>query len=303
MRGLPWWFWFAVAVVKFWFVTIPLAVALTLAARYGAPWLGGMRWVLIAAVALLTLPFPAAALVVIYQSFDANRYRRTLVVAETVGGLTVPAGSKVCYADKTHSIPVSIELPRATEINGMRLTGTLTPWKRRGNVATHWGGDLAEDQRLDGLPCRSGRFPLDRAGGVIFDEAGIIHRCTLASEHELLGLTLPTGTTVSRGNAEMPWSLLLPGHVGVYIPALAAMAPGGVTLDVANNGRLVRIGSGHGQTIFVRGVPLNSKTFELHGEAVVSELGALFAVAGEMRPVGTAVRIDLATGKVTVSSQ
>jgi hypothetical protein len=81
------------------------------------------------------------------------------------------------------------------------------------------------------------------------------------------------------------------------------MAPGGVTLDVANNGRLVRIGSGHGQTIFVRGVPLNSKTFELHGEAVISELGALFAVAGEMRPVGTVVRIDLVTGKVTVSSQ
>jgi hypothetical protein len=54
----------------------------------------------------------------------------------------------------------------------------------------------------------------------------------------------PTDTTVSRGNEEMRWSLLLPADVGVYIPTLAAMAPGGVTLDVANNGRLVRIGSG-----------------------------------------------------------
>jgi hypothetical protein len=92
MRSLPWWFWFAVAVVKFWFVAIPLAIALALAARYGAPWLGGMRWILIATVVLLALPFPAAALVIIYQTFDATRYWRTLEVAETVGGLPVPAG-------------------------------------------------------------------------------------------------------------------------------------------------------------------------------------------------------------------
>jgi hypothetical protein len=303
MRSLPWWFWFAVAVVKFWFVTIPLAITLALAARYGAPWLGGMRWVLIAAAFLLALPFPAAALVIIYQSFDATRYWRTLAVDETVGGLPVPAGSKVRYADKKHSIPVSIELSRATEIHGMRLTGTLTPWKRRGDAVTHWGGNLAEDQCLDGLPCRAGPFPFDRAGGVIFDEAGTIHRCALAREHELLGLKLPTSTTVTRGNEEMAWSLLLPAYVGAYIPALAAMAPGGVTLDVGSDGRLLRIGSGHGQTIVVRGVPLNSKTFELHGEIVVSELAAPFVVARETQPAGTKVRIDLASGKVSVSSE
>ena len=303
MRGLPWWFWFAIAVVKFWFVTIPLAIALVLAARYGAPWLGGTRWILIASVVVLALPFPAAALVIIYQSFDATRYWRTLVVDETVGGLPMPPGSKVLFADKKHSIPVSIELPRATEIHGMRLTGALTPWKRRGDAVTHWGGNLAEDQSLDGLPCRAGPFPFDRAGGVIFDLVGTIQRCTLSREHELLGLKLPTGTTVSRGNEEMPWSLLLPADVGVSIPALAAMAPGGVTLDVASDGRLVRIGSGHGQTIFVRGVPLNSKTFELHGEIVVSELAAPFVVAREARPAGTKVRINLATGEVMVSSE
>jgi hypothetical protein len=303
MRGLPWWFWFAVVVVKFWFVTIPLAIMLALAAWYGAPWLGGMRWIVIAAVVLLALPFPAAALVIAYQSFDATRYWRTLEVDETVDGLPVPTGSKVRYADKKHSIPVSIDLPRATEIHGMRLMGTLTPWKRRGDVATHWGANLAEDQRLDGLPCRAGPFPFDRTGGVIFDHAGTIHRCTLASEFELLGLKLPTGTTVTRGNEELAWSLLLPADVGAYIPALAARAPGGVTLDVGSDGRLMRIGSGHGQTIVVRGVPLNSKSFELHGEIIVSELAAPFIVASEARPAGTKVRIDLATGKVVVPSE
>jgi hypothetical protein len=79
------------------------------------------------------------------------------------------------------------------------------------------------------------------------------------------------------------------------------MAPGGVTIDVANNGQLVRIGSGHGQTIVVRGVPLNSKTFVLENNVVVSELAEAFAVAGETRPIGTKVRIDMVSGTVSVS--
>ena len=114
------------------------------------------------------------------------------------------------------------------------------------------------------------------------------------------GLKLPPDTTVSRGNEEEPWSLLLPADSGVYLTALATTAPGGVTLEVANDGRLVRIGSGHGQTIIVRGLPLNSKMFELHGETVVSELVEPLDVAGEMRPAGTTVRINLATGDVAV---
>src|SRR5262249_55172062 len=90
-------------------------------------------------------------------------------------------------------------------------------------------------------------------------------------------------TTVRRGNEEEPWSFLL-STTGAYIPVLETRAPVGVTLDVGNDGRLVRIGSGHGQTIVVRGVPLNSKNFELQGEVVVSELADAFGVAGETWP-------------------
>src|SRR5262252_3516238 len=152
MRGLPWWFWLAVAVVKFWFVTIPLAIALALAAWDGSPWLGGLQWLLVAGVVLLALPFPAAAFVIIYQSVDATRYWRTLAAPETIADLLLPVGSRVHFADKKHSIVVLIELPDVTEIRGMRLTGTLRPWERRGDAVTHWGGDLAVDQRLDSLP-------------------------------------------------------------------------------------------------------------------------------------------------------
>jgi hypothetical protein len=119
---LPWWVWLAYADVKFWFLTIPLAIALGLAGWYAAPWLGGLRWVLIAAVILLALPYPAAAAVFIFQTIDSTRYWRTLEVAESIAGLPVPVGSKVRFADKKHSIPVSIELPPVTEISGLRLT-------------------------------------------------------------------------------------------------------------------------------------------------------------------------------------
>src|SRR5262249_57208602 len=101
---------------------------------------------------------------------------------------SVPAGSKVRYADKQHSIPVSIELPRAARSTVCDV--------RRGDAVTLWGGILAGDQWLDGLPCRSGPY---RFGDFQFDEAGTIHRCALASEHELLGPKLPTGTRGSAG--------------------------------------------------------------------------------------------------------
>ena len=60
MRGLPWWFWLGVGSVKYWYVTIPLAIALALAASHGAPSLGGLRCIPIAAVVILALPFPLA---------------------------------------------------------------------------------------------------------------------------------------------------------------------------------------------------------------------------------------------------
>src|SRR3954453_7413135 len=135
VRGLPWWFGFAVVVGRWWFVTVPLAISLAVAAHYGAPWLGGLRWILMAAVVVLVLPFPAAAAVVLYQRHDATRFWRTLDVAESIAGVTVPAGSTVRFADKKHTIPVSIALPHVTEIDGMRLTGELGPWGRWGCVA------------------------------------------------------------------------------------------------------------------------------------------------------------------------
>ncbi len=304
MLRLPWWFWLAVLDVQFWFVTVPVAIVFAIVGWYGAAWLGGLRWAMFGAAVLLALPFPAAAVtIVIAEIIDSATYRRTLDRDETVAGLPAPAGSRIRFGDKAHSSVISIDLPHVTEIRGTRLAGNLRRYDKWGDLREVWSGTLAEDQRIDGLPCRGGAVGPDK-DSFVFDQDGVVQRCTLAAAHELLGLTLPPGTTVmERGNDNKPWRLLLPPDAGVEIPALATAAPPGVTLSVATDGRLEGIDSGHGQTIVVRGVPLNSKNFHLQGEQVVSELAEPFIVAGEMRPAGTAVRIDVPTGNVLLSAQ
>ena len=74
---LPLWLWLAYADVQFWFLTLTVAIALALAARYGRPWLGGLLCILIAPAILLTLPYPAAVALAMFQRIDATRYWRT----------------------------------------------------------------------------------------------------------------------------------------------------------------------------------------------------------------------------------
>jgi len=255
------------------------------------------------AAALLALPFPAAAVAIVIAQIKAAANWRTLDRDETVAGLPLPAGSRICFGDKAHSSVVSIDLPHAINIGGMRLVGKLTRYDKWGDIREVWSGTLAEDQRVDGLPCRGGAGGPDK-DSFVFDKDGIVQRCALAAAYEFFGLKLPPGTTMmERGNDNKPWTLMLPPDAGAYIAALATTAPPGVTLSVAFGGRLEGISSGHGQTIIVRGVPLNSKNFRLHDEQVVSELAGPFLVAGEMRPAGTEVRIDLPSGNVSVSGQ
>src|SRR5262249_25135171 len=157
-----------------------------------------------------------------------------------------------------------------------------------------WRATLAHDQHLDSWPCR--------AGDIEFDDSGVIQRCELATTHQFFDLALPAGTTVTRGSADKPWSLMLPpGDVEVAIPTLATMVPAGVTLSVASDGRLLRITSGHGQTIVVRGVPLNSMNFYVRGSEVVAALATPFMISGAVEAAGTGVRIDLANGEIALA--
>lgn len=294
----PLWFWLVYAGVQLWFLTVPAAVVLLLVGWYGVDWLGGFRWVVFGVAALLALPFPAAAVLFVLQTANAATYWRSLDRDETVAGVQLPAGSRIRYADKAHSSLLSVDLPHVTEILGMRLVGRLTRYDKWDDVGPVWSGALFDDQCVNGFPCRAGYFTFDKFG-TVFDIHGTVHRFGLASAHEFFGLQFPPGTTVGRGNANRAWHFLLPADMGIHIPALATTAPPGVTLTVANNGRLEKIDSGHGQTIIVHGLPLNSKHFRLQGDRVVSQLAEPFFVAGAMRPAGTDIVIDLPTGRAS----
>ena len=297
---LPWWFWLAVLDVQFWFATIPAAIVMAIVGWYGAGWLGQLRFALLGAAALLVLPFAAAAVVLAARKVDEDARWRKLDRDATIADLALPAGSRIRFHDKAHAHVDSIDLPHVTDILGMRLVGRLKRYEKWGDLRQVWSGTLAGDQPVDGLPCLA-RAVLFERDTFVFDGDGVVHRCTLAA-HGLLGLQLPPRTTVlERGNRNKPWRLLLPPDAGVFIPALATTAPPGVTLSIADDGRLTGIGSGHGQTIVVRSVPLNSRSFRLQGEQVVAELAEPFCIAGTMRPAGTAVRIDLPTGTVSGS--
>ena len=299
---LPWWFWFGYAVVRYWFVTLPVAVLLAIADWYGATWPSQARWAMVVAVAVLALPFAVMAVALIVRNRREAACWRTLGRDETVFGLNLPAGSRLRFAEATHTRLISIDLPHATDIVGIRMAGTLTWHDKWRHVSKAWSGTLAEDQCLDSLPCRAGTVGFDR-DYTVFDTNGVVQRFMLAAAHELLGLELPPGTMVTRGDDQRPWILQLPADAGADIPALATTAPAGVTLSVSADGRLRQIDSGHGQTIVVRGVSLNSRNFHVRGEQVISELAAPFLIAGEMQPAGRSVLIDLATERVQLAGR
>ena len=182
-------------------------------------------------------------------------------------------------------------MPSPASIRGMELTGTLD-WNDFGRT---WSGTLAKDRILDGWPCR--------AGLVEFDGEGLIQTCDLADAHRLLGYALPPGTHVSRGDGSKPWALRLPPDGELHVAVLAATVPGGVTLYVARDGRLEWISSGHGQTIVVHGVPLNSMNFFLRDGKAVAALAEAYRVGEELLPEETGVEIDLASGEIAPASK
>jgi hypothetical protein len=178
----------------------------------------------------------------------------------------------------------------------------ITPsWRGPTRFGSGASGTLAANQWIDGVPCRAGHAAFDKFA-TVFDKDGVVQRCTLAASHELFGLTLPPGTTVWRGIGSRPWRLLQPADAGLFIPAITATAPPGVTLAIADGGRLEGIDSGHGQTIIVSNILLSSRSLLMRSGRIIAQLAERFFVAGAMCPAGTGVAIDLRSGNATLAT-
>jgi hypothetical protein len=281
---LPLWalllFWFAYSVVSYWFISIPSVIGLALLGRYGHRWLGRLRWLAFGVSALLATPFLLIAIFALQDEMRSSNAQakllRTLDHDEVVAGLELFAGSKIFFQDEAQTAVQSIELPRVTNILGVSFTGSVW-WNA---TARSWNGTLAADQSIGGWPCRSGPVEIDGEGKP--------RGCELAAPYTILDYELPAGASVIHSSV-------------IRTRTLSTTAPGGVTLLLTEDGRLKGINSGLGKTMVVHGVPLNTMNINVTDKAAMGALAEPFIVAGERQPAGTAVRIDLEGGTVSLA--
>jgi hypothetical protein len=279
-------------VVSYWFLTVPGAVGLATLGWYAPPWLGRLRWLALGVAALLSITFVAAAIVVALdeiRSAEISRtYMRILDRDETIAGLSLHAGSKIWFRDKQHTEIQWAQLSRATDIAGVPFIGDVW-WD---NELGTWSGSLARDHRIDGWPCRIGPV------GIVRD--GALRSCTLAASHVFFDHELPIRTAVSH-DAAGTWSFSVPDDMEISVKTLSATAKGPITLSVGDGGHLKGISSGSENMIVVRGVGLRTMNILISDGAALGELAEPFVVAGEQHGVGVAVRIDLASGVVSLA--
>jgi hypothetical protein len=293
MFHLPWWFIVAYFIVYCWFITIPAIIILVVVGS-SANVARGWRATAFVAAVLLALPLLVYGRDIITEWGETNGWiqadRRVLDRDETVLGLALPAGSRVRFEDRSQKKLTWIQLPHSARIQGMGMVGDLE-WSHF--AGEHWEGQLAWDQTLNGWPCR--------AGVVTFTPDWTVQQCVLAQEHQALGVTWPAGTKIFRRDSEPLWALELPSDAGIAIPTFSMTVPPRAGAFMSGKGRLNSLmWASNDQPITVHDVPLSSLDRDPDGDLSVATLYSPFMVAGEVRPTGTKICIDLVTGKVSL---
>jgi hypothetical protein len=262
-------------------ITTPIALCLAILGWYGPKRLGRTRWVFLAAAVVMANPLGIKEA----YKFQLNR---TLYHDEVVLGQLLPAGSIIRFRNHERTYFDFIKLPRVTEIDGIPFTGTIS-FRSGGDTPPRWYGTLAADHVIDGWPCARGEIATRRGDKLL--------TCKLATPQTFFDYGLPAGTIVF-GDWKV-WRFELPLDEELNINALSATAPAGSKVTVSSDGHLQGIRLEAGQTIVVHGVPLKA-SIELAEHALVGEIAEPFVVAGEQRPAGTKVSIDLGAGVVSL---
>lgn len=277
----------AVFDLRCWISAAAIVACLAILGWYGAHLLGRYRWIPLGTAALMAMPL---AIYLLHEVHDRFVYERTLDHDETVTGLPLYAGSRIRFEDPAHTVIRSVNLSRVTHILGVPFTGRIRH-RRGGDSPGVWAGTLAVDQSISGWLC-SGRCE------VIIRYDGTLSSCQLATAHTFFDYELPAGTQVAYDPTDILFAL--PSDKELAIKALSTTAPGGVTLTVTGNGRLKEINGLIRHTIVVHSLPLKTPVVWSE-EAVSGRLAEPLVVGGERRPEGTAVRIDLVAGTVSLA--
>lgn len=279
-----------------------LPVSLAALALGAVAWLGRslpkpLRWsagiLAVLCVAPLALGLELAGGDIVGQAQRAAEERarhRTLVAAETVAGLPLPAGAVLAYSDKTHRILTSVALPGPVTVVGLALAGELEPI-----TAAEWSGVLAKDQTIGDWPCR--------AGDIWFTPAGEITRCVLATGQRLAGYDLPAGAESRRNPSTGGYEFRLSQQgPALPLPALGAELPAGGTLTLAADGKLRRLYAPHETRVTIAGIALFDDIV-LDDTGATGELAEARKVDSIELPAEAEVRVDISTGRTALAAR
>lgn len=242
----PPWFVIVALSVQFWpFVAILAAVAVAGAIL----WRGLAR---LAAAALSTILLADLAVVGVLEfnesraaaaaaDFERNR-QSTLAAAQTIDGVTLPAGTLVSWTDSSHAHIESATPPGPADVLGVTVI-----WLQR-DQPDSWRIRLDADRSIDGWTCQPDLV------GIAAD--GHLRSCTLAAARQWNGWPIPAATLLSLERPDRIVGLVLPEHDPVMAPEIDRPLPNTGQMTINPDGSLDSVYLQQDAPLTVCGTPL-----------------------------------------------
>ena len=310
--SFPWYTIFFIAFLFGWPWLLLVGAALGAVGLYAAT--GRWRRVLLSGAALLLGIGLLSGLAAVDHAISAAhdeqrdkaeeaRLHETLSAPRTVLDSTLPAGTLVYWTDEARVEFRSLALPGPTRVFGLLLDGALEDQFQ----STHWAGSLAEDQTIEGWPCRKGdvEFSYDRH----------LVQCVVAIDHPAFGFVVPAGTQLNFLPEYDDQSFALPADRAMRLPSLEAEAPA-LSEFVINHGIPVNVRVPDGKALVFRSLGLHGEigwhyaqsdsgqgvgTLQPPADRLDGLLAAAFACGGHTFPPDSRAQLSLVSRAATLT--
>jgi hypothetical protein len=233
--------------------------------------------------------------------------RETLSQPRTVLDATLPAGTVVQWNDEARVDFRWLQLPRPTRVLGLMLTGSL----QDDSQTRRWEGELAEDQTVEGWPCRKGDVQIS------YERA--LADCILASDQKAHGLVVPAGTHLQFNPDYNTEDYLLPADRTMSMPDIGIVVPSGSEVDMRGGlPETVKLQESL-KGLSIRGVPLDGEikwhyrgsddnnNAQVHlkppPDRIDGSLAQLFSCGGKSFPAKAQVKLSMTDNVMIISSE